>query len=223
MFQKQNTNTIELLKWIAIITMVIDHLGIYIYRDLEVLREIGRVAFPLFGYILIHNYLFFTTNKLRYIKRLFIFSLISQPIFWFFLEHSLNIFFLLSLSLFTIYIFEKIEKMNRKKVEKIIAMGIIIILSIGLSFLIEYPLYGLLFLISIYLSFLNIRYIPLQILTLLSVNMIHTPLYGLLYMPIIYLSSKVNIKIKRVNKWFFYLFYPTHILIFGIIYIYLNN
>ena len=43
----------ELLKWIAIITMTVDHVGAVLYPEFEFLRWIGRLAFPLFAYLLI--------------------------------------------------------------------------------------------------------------------------------------------------------------------------
>ncbi|MDH5691126.1 MAG: conjugal transfer protein TraX, partial [Candidatus Bathyarchaeota archaeon] len=43
----------ELLKWIAIITMTVDHVGAILYPEFTVLRFIGRLSFPLFAYLLI--------------------------------------------------------------------------------------------------------------------------------------------------------------------------
>ncbi|MFH0897541.1 MAG: TraX family protein [Candidatus Bathyarchaeota archaeon] len=43
----------EILKWIAIISMTIDHLGAIIYPDYLLLRVIGRLAFPIFSYLLV--------------------------------------------------------------------------------------------------------------------------------------------------------------------------
>ena len=59
-FSKQDSNLIELLKWIGIITMVIDHLAILFFDENVLMRIVGRVSMPIFAYILIHNYIYFT-------------------------------------------------------------------------------------------------------------------------------------------------------------------
>jgi hypothetical protein len=44
-------NSYDALKLIALVTMVIDHLGLYIWPDMGILRVIGRMAFPLFLFL----------------------------------------------------------------------------------------------------------------------------------------------------------------------------
>jgi TraX protein. len=84
------------LKWIAIISMTIDHTaktlgqpllllffpGKYIetYYALHVLTWIGRLAFPIFAYLIAEGCRK-TRSMPRYIGRLAIFALISEPIF----------------------------------------------------------------------------------------------------------------------------------------------
>ena len=41
----------EALKWIAIATMTVDHVGAIFYPNYVVLRIIGRISFPLFSYL----------------------------------------------------------------------------------------------------------------------------------------------------------------------------
>lgn len=216
-FKKQDSNTIEILKWIAIVSMVIDHMGLILFEDIEVLRYIGRLAFPLFGFILIHNYLFFTSNKLKYIKRLWIFAAISQPFFWVVVYESLNIFVLFALALSVIYFFEKIENMDRKNIEKFLTQFILIIFTLFFSYFIDYGPLGFVFLLSTYLSFISYRYIAYNFLSLFLINSFPMSFMGLFYVPVVYISKFIRIKIKRINKWFFYSFYPAHILIFGVI------
>ena len=69
--------TVFHLKIIAILTMTIDHVGFFFFPDIEVLRIIGRLSFPLFAW-LIANGAYHTKNMHAYLVRLFIFALISQ-------------------------------------------------------------------------------------------------------------------------------------------------
>ncbi len=48
-------NSYDLLKSIAVITMIIDHLGAYFYQDVELLRVIGRLSYPLFAFCAGYN------------------------------------------------------------------------------------------------------------------------------------------------------------------------
>jgi len=218
-FQKQESNTIELLKWIAIITMVVDHIGIIIFKDVEFLRAIGRISLPLFGYILIHNYLFFSKNRKKYIYRLWSFAIISQPFFWFIIAEKINIFALLALVITVIYLSEKIESMDRKAIEKFITIFLLLFVSIVFSFFVDYGILGFLFLISIYLSFISYKYISVNLISTFFLNLGTYQYYTIIYYPVIYIVSKINIGIPRVNKWFFYSFYPIHLLILQYVFI----
>ena len=87
----------ELLKWIAIITMTVDHIGAVLYPDYTFLRWIGRLSFPLFAYLLILG-IRNTSDIKKYFIRPFIFALISQIPFFLAIDvgpfDHLNIFFI---------------------------------------------------------------------------------------------------------------------------------
>jgi hypothetical protein len=42
-----------MLKWVAIVSMTIDHIGVVLYPEFTVLRMIGRLALPLFSYLIV--------------------------------------------------------------------------------------------------------------------------------------------------------------------------
>ena len=66
-----------MLEWIAMVTMLIDHLGVSFFPDVPFLRMIGRIAFPLYCFFIVLG-LTRTRNQKRYLQRLLIIALISQ-------------------------------------------------------------------------------------------------------------------------------------------------
>ena len=81
------------LKLIACICMLIDHIGYLFFPQYEFLRVIGRIAFPIFSYLITEGYTH-TSSIRKYSLRLLIFALISQiPYMLVFNTSNLNIFF----------------------------------------------------------------------------------------------------------------------------------
>ena len=79
------------LKWIAMITMLLDHLGAGVikimakndpaYSELyDVLRFVGRIAFPIFLFLMVEGVIH-TRSILRYIRDLLIFAFVSDFFF----------------------------------------------------------------------------------------------------------------------------------------------
>jgi len=222
MLSEQSSSTIELLKWIAIISMMIDHISLILLEDNEVLHFIGRIAFPIFAYILIHNYIYYTSNKKYYIFRLLIFSLISQPIYCFAINGSLNIFILLSLALLTIYTMEKIHQSYAyNKPIEIILHFYTFLFGSSIALFASYSLEGYFFLLLLYLGFRERKYTFLILLSMgiLNINNIFYVLGTYVSISVFYFSQKSTIHIRRLSKWLFYAFYPIHILILHFIHL----
>lgn len=118
------------LKLIAIISMIIDHIGVAIvsylpgiddknglvYASYWILRLIGRIAFPIYLFLIVEGFQY-TRNKLLYSIRLFIFAFISEIPFDLALKNTLfdwkhqNVFFTLFIGLLVIWGFS----MSREK------------------------------------------------------------------------------------------------------------
>lgn len=107
------------LKVIAIISMTIDHVALYVLarhlsmQDVwlyDVLRGIGRLAFPIFALLVIEGF-FNTHNIVRYMATLLIFALLSE-IPWYLLGQcgSHNVLFTLLLGLIAVYLTDRISK-----------------------------------------------------------------------------------------------------------------
>lgn len=65
------------LKIIAMVAMIIDHVGLIFFPHLVFMRDIGRLSFPLFAFLLSEGY-YYTSNKMKYLSRLGIFAIVSE-------------------------------------------------------------------------------------------------------------------------------------------------
>lgn len=96
------------LKIIAITAMTIDHVGAVLYPEALWLRLIGRLAMPIFAFLLVEGY-HHTASLPRYLLRLFIFALISQPIYRLAFPQGLNIFFDLTAGLGVLWAVDRLR------------------------------------------------------------------------------------------------------------------
>ena len=98
------------LKMIAMLSMTIDHMAYYYGIEnpylYELMRTIGRIAFPTFAFLLAEGFVH-TKNRQKYMLSLFIFALLSE-IPWFLLNHdgSHNVLFTLLAGLLGLYVLE---------------------------------------------------------------------------------------------------------------------
>lgn len=99
------------LRIVAMVCMLLDHLGYCLagrYPFLEPLRWIGRIAFPLYVFLIVNGFRH-TSSRLRYALRLLIFTVISQLPYAMLFQakhgvfYSFNVFFTLLLALLVVW------------------------------------------------------------------------------------------------------------------------
>jgi hypothetical protein len=94
------------LKILACLAMSVDHYGIMFAPDSIGYRIIGRIAFPIFAFLVAEG-ASKTHDMQKYLARMFLFALISQaPFAWALPEHGLNIFFTLCAGLLAVSMYE---------------------------------------------------------------------------------------------------------------------
>ena len=71
------------LKWIALVTMTIDHIGYFLINQETTLylitRSIGRLAFPIFAFLIAEGF-FHTRNFWKYLTRILIVGVVLEAI-----------------------------------------------------------------------------------------------------------------------------------------------
>lgn len=76
-FVNKGVLTGNMLKIIALITMTIDHVGYFLYPTEQWLRIIGRIAFPIFAFLIAEGCRY-TRNKKKYFITMLIFAVVCQ-------------------------------------------------------------------------------------------------------------------------------------------------
>lgn len=154
------------IKLLAIVSMVIDHIGVVFYPDVPDFRIYGRLAFPLFAFLIAEGYIK-TSNVKKYLWKLLTLAVISQIPFILMMRLSgvydiyLNIFFTLSAGLIGLILIR--EYPNFLSVcFTIIGLGLLVTV-----FRFDYGIYGLLLILSSHL-FVQSKMIGTLVIVLLT-------------------------------------------------------
>ena len=219
-----------MLKLIALVTMIIDHVGVVIILSIpsatepiitfgtmqmsmySMFRITGRLAFPLYVFLLVEGFLH-THDRKKYGINLFAFAIISE-IPWN-LEHTgslfyaeQNVFFTLFFGYVGICCYENFKKDN---IKKILALSGLFILSF--VFKADYGVKGYCFILFMYImrkdkitkSLIGSCFFSLQPVILISFLIMS-----------LYNGERGFIK-GKVLKYLFYILYPLHIFVLYLI------
>ena len=217
------------LKMLAVISMVIDHAAVALIENHillsgqsqyavlwqkadKVMRFIGRMAFPIFCYLIVEGFLH-TRDVKKYGTRLLIFSLISEIPFdlaafntWFYPWYQ-NVYITLLLGLVAIGGIQKYGQEGSWWKQAAVFAGCCLS---ALLLKCDYGVFGVFFIVLLYLLYDN----PWQQTIFGSLCLLWEPGAILAFVPIrMYNGTRGN---KRW-KWFFYVFYPAHLLVLTLI------
>ena len=215
------------LKYIAFASMFIDHFNKAIITPFltgtgpmiiitTIFDILGRIAFPIFAFMVVEGF-FKTKSRWSYLRNLLIFAVISEIPYDMFQSAefvntwSQNILWGLALGLFTIMVIDKLKDYIKKRPLWIFVSILIVVLSSLGSMLIssDYEYYAI---IIIYLYYLF--YDKRLLASGLSYLVIIKEIYAILgFATVLFYNGEKG----KQNKIFNYLFYPVHLLIFGII------
>lgn len=229
--------SVFILKIIAVFCMVCDHIR-YITPSLnnEYTRLLGRIAFPIFAFLISEGYSH-TKDIKKYIQRLWIFAIISEIPFLMFTvgcnitkQWGINVIFTLLCGVLAILSYDKIKNIYLK------VLSIVSIILLAEFSHMDYGALGVLLILNFYilkdrkilkLLIFSAGYIA-DILWQLKDHMNERNLiYCLPYM-IGYICSAILLyfynqkKGKFKLKYFFYIFYPLHMILIFFIYKFVN-
>jgi len=204
------------LKLFACFFMVVDHVGFLFFPEIALFRIIGRLALPLFAFLLAVGFTK-TRDQKKYLQRLSLFAVVSQVPYMAFLYAAgadvwrLNIFITLALGLFALMCAQGV----REKAAKVLIVCAIAIVAQVLAA--DYGTFGVL-LIAAHHVFLQRRSLGAGAIVIFSVlysvfaflvNGFLWQICSLFALPLVFLyNGEKGISIPRS---FFYWFYPVHL------------
>ncbi|WP_256704108.1 TraX family protein [Paenibacillus sp. FSL R5-0766] len=203
-----------MMQWIAMITMLIDHIGAVFFPHIIELRIIGRIAFPIYAFAVYIGYKH-TRDVQKYIWRLFWIAIISQvPFMAAFNHYSLNVVWTLWSALLVLFVIDKLPSR---------LLGIPIVIGAGWFMEIsqmDYGMYGLV-LVLLFRYFqgpvLVVAHVLLNALYLLLHNS-SVQMYSVLATAGIAIAQYYQAGFRMKGpRWVWRYFYPAHLAIIAII------
>ncbi len=224
----------SMLKWIAVVSMAIDHMGAGFLESYvmnawggspigttfsgnwneilavdQIIRYIGRPAFPIFCFLLVQGFLH-TSDVKKYAVRLGIFALISEipfdlalhirPFHW----QNQNVFFTLLIGLLAVWF---IQSRGNTLFARI--AGLFLGAGLAEALHTDYGAFGIALIVLLYL--LRDRKAMQCILGACCCAWEITA--PLAFVPIWFYNGERG----RQHRWFFYWFYPVHLLVYSMI------
>lgn len=223
----------SVLKTVAIVTMLIDHIAAFLYPQIPfltktlftlsipnittkavtpyyIMRSIGRIAFPLFCFLLVEGWKH-STNRFRYGLCLLIGAIVSE--YPFDLVHGgglsfthQNVFFTLFLGLIGLWLYDRFK--DRRCLQAITLIALFVVTFFLRT---DYSIKGVAFILLIYVVQTELLVIGLVGCVLLQLASF--PAYLLMGL---YNGKRGYIK-GPVLKYAFYAFYPVHLTVIYLI------
>lgn len=231
-----NTDT-NLLKVVAMIAMLLDHVGKMLFPNYPVFRILGRLAFPIYAYCLAMGAVH-TKHPLKYVSRMILLALISQPLYALGLDHDNAAMYLIS---FTDRPLEAawnfyLNSWKEPSILFALTCGLILLWAIrNRQFVIAFAMYIFCWraqgyldygLNGIHLMLLFYIFCERRLLSLAAVGafmawwglsgggykllglQFSVQMFAMAALPLIYIPTNSGVKLP---KWLFYAFYPAHL------------
>ena len=215
----QNGFTGNQLKLIAMISMTLDHIGLHLFPSLWFLRLLGRIALPIYAYMIAEGCRH-TRNRKKYFLRIALLAALCQVVYYFAMGSLyMCILVTFSLSILLIYAIENYQ-FRRDLGSQLLAFGALLLVFFlcvalpalwkGTDFDIDYGIAGVLLPVLIYFGREKTKYLTAGLI-LLGLGYGGLQWFALAAVPLLgmYNGQRGD---QNIGIWF-YLYYPLHLLI----------
>ena len=205
------------LKLIAMVSMVFDHVGDNFFPEQEWMRIIGRIAMPIFAFCIAEGFSH-THDKMKYLCRMAIFGVISEIPFDLVTAGKVlefghqNIMLTFTWAILGLICYDKILEMRGKVKYLLVGLAVLFFMLMSLIFGLDYNFLSVALISVFYLlrkKAFWIRNVVAMVVHVLFRN-VGIYLFGLLgFLPLFLYNGKRG----KGLKWLFYAFYPGHLLL----------
>lgn len=202
-----NRNQSEWIRLVGYITMVIDHIGVFLFPEVALFRVIGRIAFPCFLYGVVEG-VEHTSNSINYAKRLTYMGIVSIVAWGRYFP--INIGFTLALVVLGL------AALRKKNYFLVFLIGI-------LSVFVEYSIYAYLLGFILYGWRQGLMSNQQSLLVTIFIHILFLPISGfsqmfaLLFILVYFFTKNIKQKAPAFPRWFGYSFYPIHVFVLRIV------
>ena len=215
--QKTTGLTGNQLKLIAMAAMTIDHIGVQLFPNVLLLRIIGRLALPIFAYMIAQGCRY-TKNKARYLLTIAAVAVLCQIVYFVAMDSLYQcILVTFSLSIVLIYVLD--DAIQKPRFHKTSFTALVLVAVYGISevlprflpgFYVDYGFAGILLPVLIWFGRNKWQSILLCAVGLILLNVGNgIQWYSLLALPLLALYN--GTRGKRKLKYLFYIYYPAHL------------
>lgn len=206
------------LKLLAALFMTIDHVGVLLLPHVIVLRILGRLALPIFAFMIAEGCRY-TRNRMRYFGSVFALGVLCQIVYYL-AERSLyfSILITFSLSIATIYALQDWKEQKTPRSALVFFGAVAGVYALNRVFAIDYGFWGCM--LPVFAAafqktawdrpWVNLGMLGLGLLVL-AADLGQIQYYALPALPLLacYNGRRGRWKLK----YFFYLFYPIHLVL----------
>lgn len=206
------------LKIIAVISMLVDHIGAYFFADIIWFRVVGRLAFVLFAFFVCEGWKK-TSNRKKYFCTLLLFACVSQVPYHFLCGWKLNILFTYVLAIVLIYL---IEHFDKNKIVNGVEIACVVLFLVAVEWwgFVDYGMAGVALVLIFYffdkkwqafgLATLCMALLTFKNMALSAFSFENSiQIFSVLALGLIALYNGEKGKLNL--KWLFWVFYPTHL------------
>lgn len=214
-----------MIKLFALLTMLLDHIGLIFFPEVRWIRYIGRLAMPLYGYCIARGFYYSKEHGtiLNYAKNLLILTIFSEiPYTIMEQKPAIDIGLTWLFSLAILYILES----DKDKVKRYVGAAIILLFAVGLYHFIsfDFGIYGVMTAVCMYYLMIKKNepysmFLALVILWAFYVLVMRKPFEQFFAVFAIILISALlpHDRAVKLPKKLYYWFYPVHMTILLII------
>ncbi len=214
------------LKIFALIAMTCDHVGLQLLPQCMILRFIGRLAFPIFAYMIAEGAKY-TKNRTKYFLQMFGLGVICQLVY-FFAMNSLYQCILITFSFSLVLIYALDHAMKKNSFDAWLLFSCVFVATVFLveglphllpntDYCVDYGIWGVLTPVVVFAAPIKLTKLVSLCITLTGLSFVGVYYQWIALFTLIPLALYNGKRGKHKMKNLFYIYYPLHlVVIYGI-------